>query len=644
MNIRAIFPLICSMLIVSCGGSSGGDSSNGTTGGGDNTFDQGTGSTGEFTINTEFTRYASDVYEVEGSISPSIVMADAGESVSFTITTDAQSRIYDVMGCDGTLDGNVYTIASVTGACTVMVELYRQSQGSNITDIAAGSGHSVLLSTEGAVYVVGTNPDGETCESEDAPFVESFRMLQGIDSIDDVQACANRTYLRTTNGSTQVCGWNGNGQLGIDDETVTRQYGPVPLALTTVTDLQCSAGATIAKVPGDDLFSFGVGGLGLGVGSSETIHTPTQITMVDMVGAYDAGGGFAVATSGVNGDIYVWGAKNRGQLGDGFTDISTVTNPDGSVTSTGDAGGSTPPEPSPILLTNLGPIEAITIGGSHVLLLLSDGTVWGWGSNSVGQLGTGSIDVAPLLPTEITTLTNIVAIEAESDWSMVLDGDGRVYTFGAGIVAGGDNSSEPTLVRGLPPAAKIHSGGGSHVLVLADDGSVWGWGNVLFNQLGIGLGDDNFGDPILIFDGIDGQQVVPADPGPVDNNSLEVTGSGANQLPIQVAPTFTPVSYEDSGIPGIFTAHSWTVTVGSQTFTLSFTDGISVSLLRSTDTGNGSTTQGFSLTGSAGVTSNPDGSITFNNVGPLVGSLQDNPTGLPEIFLNGTLGTTPPVN
>lgn len=619
--------------LAGCGGGGGDGGQEGTTDGG---LMNNNG--GDIMVSTSVIRYGLDAYEVNGSISPTASQVSSGETITFAISTDAQSRIYAVDGCGGTLSGDQFVTGPVTEDCTVVVELYRQSVGADIVDVAAGSAHSVLLSDTGQVYMVGTNPDAETCLAENAAFTESFTMIEGVGVIDSVQACGARTFLTGTDGTVNACGLNILGQLGIDEPTIDRQYGVAPIAVSAVDSIRCSSDASLVKLPDNSLYSFGRGGLGIDVGGTQVVHTPTMLSTIADIGAYDMGSGFGAAAVGVSDDLYVWGARQRGQLGDGFTDITTVVNPDGSVSTTSSAVP-TPPEPLPIMLTNIGPVQDIASGGNHTLVLLEDKSVWAWGDNSSGQIGNGSSSSDPLVPVELTGLPDIQAIEAIGDSSIVLDELGNVYTFGSGIIALGDGL-DPYLVRGLPPIVKIHSGGGEHVLALADDGSVWGWGNSVFNQLAIGINDLNILEPILIYDG-EGEPLIDTNP-PIDLpstvGSLVLSGSGAAQFPSTVSPEFAPTSYQGLSFAGI-TTHSWTFTDGDTEYTLSYVDSASVSLLRTISTTGGSEVLGFNLAGSNGVTTNGDGTITFSNVGPLQGTLEENPTGIGELFLNGTLST-----
>ncbi len=79
-----------------------------------------------------------------GSITPATRTVTPGQPAAFTVTPDTGYRIAAVTGCAGTLAGNVYTTAAVTGACTVAATFERI-----VFTLGAGhaSGGSIVLST-----------------------------------------------------------------------------------------------------------------------------------------------------------------------------------------------------------------------------------------------------------------------------------------------------------------------------------------------------------------------------------------------------------------------------------------------------------------------------------------------------------------
>ncbi len=125
-------------------------------------------------------------------------------------------------------------------------------------------------------------------------------------------------------------------------------------------------------------------------------------------------------------------------------------------------------------------IKQISAGKNHTLALTNDGKVLSWGDNDSGQLGRktkidhdGKIDFIP-------NLDNISKISAKNEYSVALKNDGTVWTWGSnftGSLGTGDNNdrSTPTKVIGIEDIIDI-STGNKFVLALKKDGTVWGWG------------------------------------------------------------------------------------------------------------------------------------------------------------------------
>ncbi|MCL2475422.1 MAG: hypothetical protein FWF37_04840, partial [Chloroflexi bacterium] len=65
-------------------------------------------------------------------------------------------------------------------------------------------------------------------------------------------------------------------------------------------------------------------------------------------------------------------------------------------------------------------------GAYHNLELLQDGTVWAWGYNASGQLGTEINTRA-----QVFDLTSIIAISAGASHSLALRNDGTVWAWGS---------------------------------------------------------------------------------------------------------------------------------------------------------------------------------------------------------------------
>lgn len=174
------------------------------------------------------------------------------------------------------------------------------------------------------------------------------------------------------------------------------------------------------------------------VTTSSTITTTTDITVAQVTGlppiaSVSCGGArsFCLART-VDGHVWAWGDNTEGQLGDGTTTTRTVpiqvpglssiaqvvaglaygfvVATDGTAYSWGglpfDVNGlgrlinGDRLIPKPITLR--AKVVWLSASSSHVVAQLSDGSVWGWGSNALGALGANTVGGSQELPVQAT--------------------------------------------------------------------------------------------------------------------------------------------------------------------------------------------------------------------------------------------------
>jgi alpha-tubulin suppressor-like RCC1 family protein len=175
------------------------------------------------------------------------------------------------------------------------------------------------------------------------------------------------------------------------------------------------------------------------------------------------------------------GDNSSGQLGDG-TNIMRST---------------------PVAVSGLTGVIAVSAGQTHSLFLKSDGTVWSCGKNGFGQLGNGTTTPSNV-PTKIASLSGIVAISAGYNHSMFLKSDGTVWGCGRNnSLIGGGQLGDGTITQRLTPVkANINnvvqiSGGAFFSLFLKNDGTAWATGANYIGQLGDGT-TTNRSSPVKI--------------------------------------------------------------------------------------------------------------------------------------------------
>lgn len=147
---------------------------------------------------------------------------------------------------------------------------------------------------------------------------------------------------------------------------------------------------------------------------------------------------------------------------------------------------------SPVRVPDLSGVRSIACGTAHVLALKHDGTVVGWGANEA--LGTGTIlPWIHFTPVPVVGLSNVIQVAAGQGCSFALRSDGQVFAWGynrRGILGNGTHgqqsvSTVPVAVPGMSDVISISSGR-EHCLALRADGTVWAWGDNELGQLGNG--------------------------------------------------------------------------------------------------------------------------------------------------------------
>ncbi|AEI38977.1 hypothetical protein KNP414_00352 [Paenibacillus mucilaginosus KNP414] len=138
---------------------------------------------------------------------------------------------------------------------------------------------------------------------------------------------------------------------------------------------------------------------------------------------------------------------------------------------------------------NLTGMKMIAGGENHTVALRSDGTLHTWGYNGYGQLGDDSTTTR-YSPVQVSTLTNWTAVSAGENHSLALKSDGTVWAFGYngyGQLGDGTTSSQrtPVQVKDLTGVVAI-AAGKDFSLALKSDGTVWSWGQNTYGELGNG--------------------------------------------------------------------------------------------------------------------------------------------------------------
>ena len=212
--------------------------------------------------------------------------------------------------------------------------------------------------------------------------------------------------------------------------------------------------------------------------------TPAQLTNLDDIEEVAAGAHHVLVLKR-DGTVWAWGNNDDGQLGDG-TQMARST---------------------PVQVFGLRDIRQIAAGANHSMALSEAGVILTWGSNGWGQLGytTTNLTSTQLTPTAVSGFPAL-AIAADAYHSIALKSDLTVWTWGANDKgqlgspgwAQANSLDFPVQVTGLSDVIDIAAGNG-HDVALRSDGSVWAWGsNDRLQSFDLGPGPPHFNPPAVV--------------------------------------------------------------------------------------------------------------------------------------------------
>jgi alpha-tubulin suppressor-like RCC1 family protein len=283
---------------------------------------------------------------------------------------------------------------------------------------------------------------------------------------------AGQLHIVAIRADGSLWSWGGNfdGQLGIGS-TVDRTNAPQRV-VGDAHWMAVSAGFvhTLALREDGTLWTWGSADGGrLGTGTTLDAFSPQAVAGNATWKAVAGGGDFSVALRN-DGTLWTWGWNNYGQLGNGSNSMEAV----------------------PRMIDTNTTWRTITAGYNYAMALREDGTLWTWGNNSRGQLGIGTT-TGTNRPVQVGTNADWIAVAAPggtliSSHSLGLRSDGTLWSWGDnafGQLGTGTNknSNVPQQV-GTNNTWRAMASGNDHSAAIQDDGTLWGWGSNLFGKVG----------------------------------------------------------------------------------------------------------------------------------------------------------------
>jgi alpha-tubulin suppressor-like RCC1 family protein len=255
-------------------------------------------------------------------------------------------------------------------------------------------------------------------------------------------------------------GYNNDGQLG----TSTTNSASLPVSVASnVVVAAAGIDYTLFVTADGTLWAMGWNGYGQ-FGTGTTASTTLPVSVTSNVVAVAAGFAHSLFIK-TDGTLWAMGDNGFGELGNGTTDGET-------------------PNPTPINVASN--VVAVAAGYYHSLFVKTDGTLWGMGLNSDGELGNGTTTEA--ITTPINVASNVVAIAAGCYNSLFVKTDGTLWAMGDnafGQLGNGTTFNTNWPVNVASNVAAV-AAGYQHSLFMTTDGTLWAMGYNGYGELGNG--------------------------------------------------------------------------------------------------------------------------------------------------------------
>jgi alpha-tubulin suppressor-like RCC1 family protein/fibronectin type 3 domain-containing protein len=391
----------------------------------------------------------------------------SGITGAVSIATGSGSRRAAALKRDGTVWawGNNSYGALGDGTTSARPSPVQASGLTGVVSVLVGEYSSFALRNDGTLWAWGGNGSGQlgdgTTTQRSSPV-----QVSGLTGVVSVVAGRYHAYALKNDGTLWAWGYNYYGQLG--DGTTTQRSSPVQVSgLTGVASVVAGEYHAYALKNDGTLWAWGGNGSGqLGDGTTTQRSSPVQVSGLTGVASVVAGGYHAHALKN-DGTLWAWGYNGSGQVGDG-----TTTN-----------------RATPVQVSGLTGVVSVTAGHfNHTYALKNDGTVWAWGSNSIGELGDGTT-TQRTTPVQVSGLTGVVSVVSGRDRAYALQNDGTVWAWGRNYYGElGDGTTirrtSPVQVSGLGGVVAV-AADDYRVFALKNDGTLWAWGDNERGALGV---------------------------------------------------------------------------------------------------------------------------------------------------------------
>jgi alpha-tubulin suppressor-like RCC1 family protein len=240
-------------------------------------------------------------------------------------------------------------------------------QGLNhVVAISAGYISTCALIADRTVRCWGDNALGELGNGTTTSSLSPVK-VSGLTHVVGISGGGSFSCALRSDGKVRCWGGNGAGELG--NGTTTNSSTPVEVSgVSHARELSAGATRACAVVSGGAVRCWGENSAGE-LGNGTTTSSLTSTPVAGLVGVTILSLGFFDSCAAASGHVFCWGSNAQGEVGDGST---------------------TSPRLTPSAVARLGLVRELSVGGAHVCVRRTGGSLRCWGYNFYGELGNGT--------------------------------------------------------------------------------------------------------------------------------------------------------------------------------------------------------------------------------------------------------------
>lgn len=249
---------------------------------------------------------------------------------------------------------------------TIQNNNFKQIGGTAIwKSVSAGGGHTLAVKSDGTLWAWGLNDKGQLGDLTTINRTSPVKIGTDTNWL-RVSAGLNFSAALKENGSLYVWGANDWGQLGTNRPSTDIQTTPVLVGTDFWLQIEAGEASIIGIKQNGTLWAWGNNNFqALGLNTTTTsIKIPTQVGTANDWLLVSQGPLHGMGIKN-NKTLWGWGSNGKGQLGDGSLTTSNVPK-----------------------LINSGTWKDVSAGNQFTVAIQEDGTMWSCGSNNFSQLGT----------------------------------------------------------------------------------------------------------------------------------------------------------------------------------------------------------------------------------------------------------------